>query len=309
MLSSSEAMRRARHFALIGNHAAAVEAWRDALTDDPSIAHAHAGLAQSLLALRRREGAAAEAKAALGLDPHNIQAMLVLVMTAWWENRQSLALQRLDHLLGVDPLAVEAHLLQAQLLRMQGRLDDALRSVDNALSLAPGDPAVLVERGWIVRGQGDGAEAETIARQRISQDPEDVGALVLLGHVRRDAGDADSARELALAALAVDPQDVQALDLLASAKLSQNWIGGLFWHLGRVLASMKELTRIAWLTVVYFCYLAVGTLMRAWDAPQIIQWSFILLWLFLGLGLYMNRMLIDWLVRRELKQVRLKPAF
>ena len=72
------AYRSALRMERAGNYAGAIEVWRDVLSEDPTLALAHAMLSRALLSSKRLRGAESEAKAALALDPQSAQAMLTL---------------------------------------------------------------------------------------------------------------------------------------------------------------------------------------------------------------------------------------
>ena len=143
-----------------------------------------------------------------------------------------------------------------------------------------------------------------IARELVGQDPMHVGALVLLGDVARDCGDVDEAYRLALSALSVDANDQEALALLAGVKLSRNPIGGLYWHSIRKLRELSE-SQLLWaLWPIYLGYLLILTTMDHAGTSRPGQYVFIGLYLAWGVGIWMNRSLVDWMVRRELKSFR-----
>jgi len=303
------AAERARRLLHRGDHAAAIEVWRDILSEDPLLAFAHAGLAGALFAARRMTAASAEARQALGLDPECTEAMLVLALTGYFEGHTDKALKRLDHLLGVDPLSVDAMVLKAQILRVEGRHAEARAAIDSALELAPLSSDALIERGWLARDTRDRDTVARIAADLITRDPDHLPSLVLLGHARRDAGDRAAARDLALQALAIDPMDQPALNLFASVKLAENPVGGMFWHIIRYLATMRESRRLLLVALVYFLYLATLSTFDWFGLPEPLSWLFVALYLFLGLGLYLNEQIIRWLVDRELRKVALHPNY
>jgi tetratricopeptide (TPR) repeat protein len=309
MISIPAATARARYLSHHGHHDAAIEIWRDILSEEPTLAHAHAGLAQSLFGARRITAADAEAREALRLDPEAVDAMLVLSLTAYFEGRTALALDRIDGLLEVDPLAVGAMTLKAQILRIDGKLDEAGAAIEAALAIAPDSLDALVERGWLARDRRDRQTVARIAGDLIARDPGYQPAFVLLGYARRDAGDHQAALDLALQALAIDPMDREALNLIVSVKLAANPVGGLFWHLVRYLTTMRESRRLVTIGLIYFLYLATLTTFDRLGLPEALSWLFVAVYLGLGIGLYLNEQLIRWLVDRERRQVALRAGY
>ena len=295
------ALDRADRLMRINAYEAAIEAWRDVLTMEPDMVDAHAGLALCLFERRRMTAARVEAKRALAGDAEHSGAMLVLVLCDYFGGHRKRAMARLDELLRIDPLDAEAHYLRAQFRRMSGHWDRAEDSIRKALQLHPGSPTYRLELGRIARERGDGARAGEIARELVGQDPMHVGALVLLGDVARDRGDVDEAYRLALSALSVDANDQEALALLAGVKLSRNPVGGLYWHSIRKL-SESQLLWALW--AIYLGYLLILTTMDHAGISRPWQYVFIALYLAWGVGIWMNRNLVDWMVRRELKSFR-----
>ena len=282
----------------------AIEAWRDVLTMTPDLAEAHAGLAMALVQRKRLVAAQIEAERALEGDAQCIQAMLALALCDYFDNHRKRALKRLDEMLALSPLYAEAHYLHALLLHDMRQWNSAEGAIAKALELEPDNAAYRLELGRIARERGDPARADSIARELVGRDPLHVGALVLLGNLARDAGDIDEAYKLALSALNIDASDNDALTLLAGVKLSRNPIGGLFWHTVRKLQRFS-LRQLAWVVSgIYLGYLMILTTMAHLRVPLALQYVFIALYLAWGIGVWVNRNIVDRMVRRELQGFR-----
>lgn len=305
----SMAVDRAKRLTRLGAFDAAIEAWRDVLTLAPDMVDAHAGLAMCLFERGRPDAARLEASRALAGNAEHTQAMHVLVLCDFYGNHRKRALARLDEILKIDPLDSDAHFVRAQLARFSGHWAQAEESIAKALELNPGNPRFRVEEGRIARQRGNGAIAYDIACELIAQDPAHIDALVLLGELMRDRGDVDEAYRLALSALSIDASHQDALSLLAGVKLSRNPIGGVYWHSIRKLRELSESQFLWAVWAIYLGYLLIMSTMRHANVPPIWQYIFIGIYLAWGVGIWMNRNLIDRMVKRELKSFRWKGAF
>lgn len=308
-MALDHAIIRAERLYHSGNSAAAVEAWRDVLSEDPAIAEAHAGLALALVEQRRLTAADSEARAALALDAENIRARHALALTHFIRNRHKEALRLFDEALAIAPWDVSGWIQKAQVLRSLGRNREAETAAGEASRLAPDSPAVLVELGWQARIRRDAAAVEALAGAILSRDPDNVSALVLMGHARRDAGSREEALDLALSALSVDPRDSAALALLAQVKLSSNPVGGFYWHYLRLFENLSDPQRVLVATLIYMGYLMIGTGMAHAGAPEWLHWTFVALYLAIAVGAIATENMIDWMVRRELKAFRLRRGY
>lgn len=300
---------RAHHYSRIGLHAQAIEAWRDVLSEDPGMAEAHAGLANSLFQERRIVAARVEAKRALELDAELTEPFLVMALCGVLENRRKRGLAHLDRVLELEPLNAEAHRIRAAVMRDAGRWTEAEEAMVRALELEPLNRDFRIEEARLAQVQGQSERAEAIVLDLLASNPGDVDALVILGTIQRKRGDTDEAYTLAMSALAVDASDPTALELLASVKLSRNIVGGLFWHATRLIQQVGE-RRLIWLLwLIYVGYLMVLTTMRTFAVSETLQDLFVLLYIAFWIGLYVNRSLIDRMVRKELTQFRFSRTY
>ena len=308
-MSVGHAMIRAERLYQSGNSAAAIEAWRDVLSEDPGIAEAHAALAMALVEQRRLTAAISEAHAALAIEAENIRARYALALVHFMRNRHGEALRLFDEALAIAPWDVSGWVQKAQVLRTIGRTQEAQAAIDEAAGLAPDAPAVLIELGWQARARRDAAAVEPIAASILSRDPDYAAALVLMGHARRDVGARDEALDLALSALSVDPRDSAALALLAQIKLSSNPIGGFYWHYLRLFENLSDAQRVLVATLVYLGYLMIGSAMTHYAVPDWIRWVFIAVYVGISVGAIATEAMIDWMVQRELKNFRLRRGY
>ncbi|TIX49462.1 tetratricopeptide repeat protein [Alteraurantiacibacter aquimixticola] len=303
------AMARAQELTRRSAYGAAIEAWRDVLTEDPMIADAHAGLAQCLIQEHRMIGARAEATRALELDAENTLAMMALALCDFFENRRKSALSRLGEVLAINPRDVDALQMKSQFLRDRGDWQAADDAISEALEISPGNRASLLEKARVSHSRGRLDAAEQQARTLVAEDPRDVGALVLLGEICRDRGNVDEAYRLVMSALSIDANNAEALDLMGGVKLSRNLIGGIYWHIARFLRRLgnRWLLWFAW--GLWLGYMMVLSTMGYFEASELVRWLFVAAYLAFALGIYANRLLVDRIVRKELQQFRMSSDY
>jgi tetratricopeptide (TPR) repeat protein len=165
----------------LGDYDAAEAKYREAAELDPELAAAHTALA-ALASIREDwTTAAAEAEAALVLDPEDVRAMQL----------------RFDayRLSGDEAKAAEA----AEALRAIGDLGDAAARIFN--------------EGVEAYNAGDSAGAISKFQQAVQLDPTNATAYVALAQVSLTQGAPAEARAMAQKALELDPDDIRALKL------------------------------------------------------------------------------------------------
>ncbi len=132
---------------------------------------------------------------------------------------------------------------------------------------------------------------------------------MILGNIQRRRGDVEEAYTLAMSALSVNASDPAALELLASVKVSRNIIGGMFWHVARLLQKVGEQKLIWLLWFIYVGYLMVLTTMRTFEVSETLQDLFVLLYVAFWIGFWISRSMIDRMVRKELTQFRFANSY
>ena len=153
------AIEQGRSFAAQGHHAAAVNAFNNALRIDPNNALAELGRALS--------------RSALG-------------DTTW-------ALDGFSRVLDLEPGNVVASASRATVLAGLGRAPEALREYDRALTLRPGEPAILSNRALLFETMGDHRRAIEDFTQVLSREPQSGLALVGRGRQHGALGETDDA--------------------------------------------------------------------------------------------------------------------
>ena len=165
----------------LGDYDAAEAKYREAAELDPELAAAHTALA-ALASIREDwTTAAAEAEAALAIDPGDVRAMQI----------------RFDayRLGGDEAKAAEA----AEALRAIGDLGDAAARIFN--------------EGVEAFNAGDSAGAISKFQQVVQLDPTNATAYVALAQVSLNQGAPAEAHAMAKKALELDPDDIRALKL------------------------------------------------------------------------------------------------
>jgi tetratricopeptide (TPR) repeat protein len=162
----------------LGDLELAAEKYREAAELDPELAAAHTALAAVSLLQEDHATAAAEAEAALAIDPTDVRAMQL----------------RFDayRLLGDEAKAAEA----AEQLRQIGDLGDAAARIFN--------------EGVDAFNAGDTATAQSKFKQVVELDPSNVTAYVALSQVSLTQGAPAEALAMAQQALELEPDNVRA---------------------------------------------------------------------------------------------------
>jgi tetratricopeptide (TPR) repeat protein len=165
-------MGRARENARIGNHAAAIEAYRKALAENPASREASRGLGRELRANGETDRAVATLDRHLGRFPDDWEIAFEQAGVLQWSRYAYRARDAVRYL----RMGLAAHddpARRRELARLLGRdratLDDALREYDRLLAASPSDEALREERLrlllWDPRRRAD-ALAELARRER-----------------------------------------------------------------------------------------------------------------------------------------------
>ncbi|AVP98919.1 hypothetical protein C7S18_17800 [Ahniella affigens] len=225
------AKRRATHLLELGQIGPAIEQLRQVLATDPDDAHAHALLANCLLAQKRVHAASHEAGLALSLDPDSVFGHLTMAHCALAARQiataqKHLALAKVDGHMDASVWLTEsrlATLINDRTLRAQ--------ALARAHELEPENTEVLVGLALHAFDQRRFDEADKWTTEALSLEPESVGALVMAGQLALQRGAVSDAREHALWALQIDPSDESAMRLFASIKARQSLLLGAWWRL------------------------------------------------------------------------------
>jgi len=291
-----------------GNPFQAIETLKQALTEDPDHAEAHALLALCLLGVRRIDAAAHETKLSLAADPllplaHYVQGSVLLGQRKLEEAERSF-----DTLLELEPDEPENHRAMARLLELKGERAEAEAWLKKALELNPEDPQTLTALGEARLAAGDVDQADRLADEALRLQPEHQDALVLRGTVALRRGDVKRAREHAVWALRLDAEDPGALHLITAIKSRTNWFLGLWWRYSSWIGSLGMGRAIVVLLGAFVLY-RLATIWAAQagrsDLARFIQfgWLGICVYTWVGPGLFARSL------KRETDRVVLNQDF
>ncbi len=202
----------------LGNHAEAVENFREVLKSEPTNALAHFDLAVSYFALHRLDDAVKELQVTLAISPSYARAEELLGTI--WIGRKAYdqAQAQFNHLLTVDPGNYTAHHNLGVLAALEGHWDEAAKQLQAAVRADPSSVEAHNALGSVYLRRGDLEHARDEFTEAVRLAPESAGAHYNLGLVFRGQGRTDeAAREFRLA-IASDPQLRAARDALESLK-------------------------------------------------------------------------------------------
>ncbi len=209
-----------------GEAAAAVPIFEKALTEDPNVSRAHAGLGASLLRLARYPDALAHFRQALSIRERAPMVHVEMAVALDKVGRKDDALVHLARAVELAPRLFTAQKYYGLALLAQSKTDDALVHLEQARTLVPADPEVgwalvhlFLDRQEFAHAFG---QLDDIARRN----PDDPRAPTLLGYELATCPDAalrDPARAMEYARKACEIThyaDVGALRALAAAQAS-----------------------------------------------------------------------------------------
>jgi choline-sulfatase len=205
----------------LGDHADAVENFREVLKAEPTNALAHFDLAVSYFALRRVDDAFKELQVTLAISPSYTRAEELLGTI--WIGRKAYdqAQAQFNHLLTVDPGNYTAHYNLGVLAALQGHWDEGAKQLQAALKSDPSSAEAHNTLGSVYLRQGNLERARDEFTEAVRLAPEYAWAHYNLGLAFRGQGRSDdAAREFRLA-LASDPQLRAAREALESLRESR----------------------------------------------------------------------------------------
>ncbi|MGA9869508.1 MAG: sulfotransferase [Acetobacteraceae bacterium] len=211
-------LRRAGQLLIDGQVEAADAALRAALQLDPEDIDAlHAA---GVLALHR--GRSTEALAlleqALVLDPDFAEAEQNLGIALQTLGRNGDAIKAHRRAIALDPRRAEAHYLLGGLFRHAGRGTEARESYVHAMAAAPESIAGLLSKAQLAMDAGRPDEAEAPLRDAIRREPTRRDARRLLGVALAELGRFDEAASEYDQVIALDPADAEAYFRLISIR-------------------------------------------------------------------------------------------
>jgi tetratricopeptide (TPR) repeat protein len=164
------------------------------------------------------EGALADARRALELDPRDPEVRRFVAGALLRLGRLEVALASCDRLLALDPADVDAYLLRAQLYEQLGRTGEALRDYMRALELSPSARGYRGRAG-LHGAMGDLSAAVADLEYALELEPDHTDSWVMKGRLLAQQGDMSGALACLDGALALSPRYVQALEGRAQVRL------------------------------------------------------------------------------------------
>ena len=189
---------------------------------NPHYAEAHSNLAFLLTAHGQYDQAAAEARLAIELSPHLIDAYLNLADAEATRHRHAAALQALDALQSFAPQHPAGLVARATALKQLERLDAALACAQQAVTLAPRSAEAHHALAQVLQGLGQTDQALAHFEQAATL-PGTVAEEALVGcaMLLMESGQKEAARAAFDRALSMFPGSVRVLTARAEAKTFQ----------------------------------------------------------------------------------------
>lgn len=195
----------------VGQHEAALELIRKAISLAPGQGAAHSNLGVVLLALNRPGEALESFDRAQAIHPESAEALVNRGNALLALERSGEALQSYDRALAINPGLMDAVLRRGQVLISSGRFDEALADFDRALALSPDLPALLSDRGGVLIEMKRYEEAVATLQKAVTIDPDNAAAWSNLGGALVELKRQGEALISLDRALALDPNSVNAL--------------------------------------------------------------------------------------------------
>jgi Flp pilus assembly protein TadD len=289
-----------------GDARGAIEQLRRVLSEDPSLAEAHALLAYALYNAKRVYAARVECDQALALEPENITAHLAAALVAIAERKPALAQEHVDAAVALSPDNANSYEVQARVCELRGDRAGEHAALEKALSLAAEDTEIMAKLGFLHLRQRQYPRALELAQHALENEPENATALCLMGYVHLADGDIEAARDHAIWALRNGKQE-GALRLLAAIKAKQSLLLGVWWRYSVWLQALGE-ARIAFVLVGSYLVYRVASVFarsRGSEAADLVDdaWYAICIYSWVAPSLFQRSL------RRELDQIKLRSDF
>ena len=291
-----------------GDLEGAVESLRQALSEDPDHAGAHAFLALCLHDQKRLTAAEHEARLALRLEPELDLGHFALGIIALAKQDTRTAEQSFRRALEIDPEDLRNTLGLARAFLLRRDSARALEWVERALELDPESVECLVLKGTIHLERGEVDAARALAEQALGIDAEDIDACVLLGNVLLIDGDIERARQLGALALSRNPRNEGAVELLVRIRSRRQPLLRLWWPYAAWMQRRHQNIQILILVAAYVSLQAMNIAYRQGQVGASVFIVF-LLWLGFCILTWVAPALIKRAVEKELRATDLKPEY
>jgi Flp pilus assembly protein TadD len=266
-MTNDHRLIRARQLLQLGQAAAAIAVLRNLLAHEPKSADACAWLGRAFLAAGNVKSALEHGHAALALDPENHVAHIGLAEAHIRRGRRKAARPHVEFLVAASPDWPGYHRLKASVESGQwwwfGR--KTVRTLETALALDPQDSASWSALADFQFHRDNFVAAERAARQALALDPQDRSSLYIMGMAALRERRFDEARDNALCILRRSPRDSDGLTLLASVKMGEHRLLGIFF---RVVAACMHIERTETGKLSIFGMIGLYFVLIKWDADD-----------------------------------------
>jgi Flp pilus assembly protein TadD len=195
----------------------ALNAFREAVKQDPANADAHIEAAKLLQSQGDLPGAEQEYSTATKIDPKSQAALAGLVNVYVAQKRLPEAESALRRYLQAEPNNAAAHRDLARVLQAEGKHDEALAEFKAAGEVAPGDPKSQSELAASAAAAGNWDEAARLYRAAVQQAPNDPDLHYALGTALLNQHNYEAAQQEFVAAIKLKPNMTDAYGNLAVA--------------------------------------------------------------------------------------------
>jgi Flp pilus assembly protein TadD len=190
--------------------------------------------ARLLIRLGRWSEAERRLREALLVAPHDYDALCLLTLVLWKQDKDDEALAVADTAVEAEVGEEWAHRLRGLVLLSLGRPDEAKAATAHAVTLAPDEAVTHRTYAMVLHRIGSTAEALPAARHAVALDPHDADNHAQLADIASDAYRPTEARAAYLAALRLDPEHTEARHDLAVLDLTH---GHLFRAMRGLIAA------------------------------------------------------------------------
>jgi len=194
-MSSHALLERAVSLHQAGRLSEADQLYRQILMQNPTHYPAQYRLALSLFQQRRQDEAMGAISAALSIDPHAVEALLLRGILSAASGRQQQALDNYDRALAIKPDFHPALHNRALALTELGRAEEAIETFDRLLALTPDAAEAWTDRGGILQGMGRLADALSSYDRAVALKPDHAPAWLNRGIALQSLGRFDQALE------------------------------------------------------------------------------------------------------------------
>ncbi len=216
----------------------AENAVRNAIQRDPSLAYAHAYLAEILSDEGEWQEASNEAREALSLAPNLMESRRAMGYVYEFTANYAQAIQEYKAAVAIQPNLATLYISLGNNYVALGDVTDAVDSYLHATALDPSDAEPYARIARAYAGVGQFGKAAQYAEQAVTYSPQDPQVHGLLGVMDYHNGDLqDALPELKLAISGGETSDGQQVQGVA---LSDGTVGEYYWTYGLALAKLDR---------------------------------------------------------------------